>query len=45
VPCIHVDPNLPLCPPHRRITVRGKIYLIEGTLKDLERRVRRDFID
>jgi hypothetical protein len=40
--CVHADPILPECPPGRRVHVRGKLYLIEGTLDDLLARVRRE---
>ena len=42
LPCVHADPVLPKCPPRRRVHVRGKLYLFEGTLDDLLARVRRD---
>ena len=40
IPCLHADPTWPPCPPGRRVYRRGKIYLLEGTLEDLVRRVR-----
>jgi hypothetical protein len=42
IPCIHADPIWPDCPPGRRVHVRGKMYLIDGTLEDVENRVRRE---
>jgi len=42
IPCVHADPILPPCPAGRRVHVRGKIYLMDGTLDDVLRRVRRE---
>ncbi len=42
LPCVHADPRWPKCPPGRRVHLRGKLYLVEGTLDDVLRRVRRD---
>jgi hypothetical protein len=42
IPCVHADPRWPQCPPGRRVYVRGKVYLIQGTLDDLVHRVRRE---
>ncbi|MBN1344169.1 MAG: hypothetical protein JXQ73_15900 [Phycisphaerae bacterium] len=44
IPCVHADPVWPDCPPGRRVYVRGKIYLIEGTLEDVIARVRREIL-
>jgi len=43
IPCIHADPTWPRCPAGRAVHLRGKLYLIEGTLDDLDARWRRDF--
>ncbi len=42
IPCLHADPVAPPCPPGGQAKVRGKLYLLEGTLDDLLARVRRD---
>ncbi len=42
IPCAHADPTAWNCPPGRRAHLRGKLYLMEGTLDDLLARVRRD---
>ena len=42
IPCVHADPRWPPCPPGRRVHVRGKIYLLEGTLDDVIHRVKRE---
>ncbi|MCP4642794.1 MAG: hypothetical protein GY851_20270 [bacterium] len=42
IPCVHADPVLPDCPPGRRVHVRGKLYLMEGTLNDVAARARRE---
>ena len=44
IPCVHADPVLPKCPPRRRVHVRGKIYLMEGTLDDVLARVQREVL-
>ena len=44
IPCIHADPLLPFSEAGRRLYVRGKLYLMEGTLDDLYRRVERDIL-
>ncbi len=44
IPCVHADPQWPSCPPGRRVHVRGKVYLLEGTLEDVLRRVRREIL-
>lgn len=44
IPCVHADPILPVCPPGRRVHIRGKIYLMAGTLDDLLGRVRREIL-
>jgi len=41
IPCLHADPLIPPCPPGDRAMVRGKLYLLEGTLDDLLKRVLR----
>jgi hypothetical protein len=45
IPCVHADPLLPACPPGRRVHIRGKVYLMKGTLNDLANRVRREVLD
>jgi hypothetical protein len=45
IPCFHADPLLPTCPAKERIVVRGRIYLLKGTLDDLLDRYRADFAD
>ncbi|MGQ9730480.1 MAG: hypothetical protein ACUVX8_04330 [Candidatus Zipacnadales bacterium] len=35
IPCVHSDPIWPECPPKGRVRVKGKLYLMEGTLDDL----------
>jgi hypothetical protein len=45
IPCFHADPLLPTCPAKERIAVRGRIYLLKGTLDDLLARYRADFAD
>lgn len=42
IPCVHSDPRAQPVPPGKRFHMRGKVYLMEGTLADLHRRVRRD---
>ena len=42
IPCVHADPIWPNCPAGRRVHVRGKVYLIAGTLDDVLGRVRRE---
>ncbi len=44
IPCVHADPIWPKCPPGRRLHVRGKVYLMAGTLDDLLHRVRREIV-
>jgi hypothetical protein len=43
IPCFHADPVWPQCPPRESVRVRGKVYLIEGTLDDVLRRYKEDF--
>jgi hypothetical protein len=43
IPCVHADPTWPECAPGARVSVHGKVYLIEGTLDDLWSRYCRDF--
>jgi hypothetical protein len=43
-PCIHADPAWPSCPPRKRVHLRGKIYLMEGTLDDVLHRVQREVL-
>ena len=33
----------PRCPPGQTVTIRGKLYLMDGSLKDLRQRYRKDF--
>ena len=33
---------VPVCPPGRRVHLRSKLYVFEGTLKDLLSRIRRE---
>jgi len=42
IPCVHSDPPALDAPPGRRRHIRGKVYLLEGTLDDLLGRVRRE---
>ncbi len=44
IPCVHADPLLPFADAGRRVFVRGKLYLLEGTLDDLYQRVERDVL-
>lgn len=44
IPCVHADPIIPFCEAGRRVYVRGKLYLLRGTLDDLYRRVQRDIL-
>ena len=44
IPCIHADPLLPFGEAGRRVYIRGKLYLMEGTLDDLYQRVERDIL-
>jgi hypothetical protein len=44
IPCIHADPVLPFSDEGRRVYVRGKLYLLEGSLDDLYQRVARDIL-
>ncbi len=44
IPCVHADPVLPECPPGKRVHRRGKLYLFEGTLDDLTKRVNREVL-
>jgi len=44
IPCVHSDPKAYVAPAGLRLHVRGKLYLIEGTLDDLLARVRREVI-
>lgn len=43
IPCVHADPTWPSCGPGERVSVQGKLYLIEGSLDDLWRRFCEDF--
>jgi hypothetical protein len=43
-PGVFLDPVLPSCPPGKRIHVRGKLYLMRGTLEELDARVRREVL-
>ena len=42
IPCVHSDPPAHSVPPGKRFHMRGKVFLMEGTLDDLLRRVRRE---
>jgi hypothetical protein len=44
IPCIHADPVLPFSDAGRRVYVRNKLYLLEGSLDDLYQRVARDIL-
>jgi hypothetical protein len=43
-PGVFLDPVLPSCPPGKRVHVRGKLYLMRGTLEELDARVRREVL-
>ena len=42
IPCVHADPPAYAAPPGKRLHVRGKLYLMEGTLNDVLQRARRE---
>ena len=42
LPCVHADPALLECPSGKVARIRGKLYLMEGSLDDLRRRVNRN---
>ncbi|MDQ1256379.1 MAG: hypothetical protein QG656_975, partial [Candidatus Hydrogenedentes bacterium] len=42
IPCVHADPPAYPVPPKKRLHIRGKVYLMKGTLDDLLARVRRE---
>ena len=44
IPCVHSDPPSYTAPPGKRLHIRGKLYLIEGTLNDLHHRYRRELL-
>jgi len=44
IPCVHADPPAYTAPPGKRLHVRGKLFLMEGTLDDLLRRYRREIL-
>ena len=44
IPCVHGDPPAYSAPPGRRLHIRGKVFLMEGTLDDLLHRVRREIV-
>jgi hypothetical protein len=44
IPCVHADPREVVCPVGRRVVLRGKVFLMNGTLDDLLRRVRREVL-
>lgn len=39
-PCMHSDPQFPDCPPGKRVTLRGKIFFLEGNIKENLRRLK-----
>jgi hypothetical protein len=39
-PCMHSDPQLPDCPPGKRVALRGKIFFLEGGIKENLRRLK-----
>jgi len=39
-PCMHSDPQFPDCPPGKRVTVHGKIFFLEGDMKENYRRLK-----
>jgi hypothetical protein len=43
-PGSHLDPVLPPCPPGKRVHIRGKLYLMSGTLDELDARARREVL-
>ncbi|MEA3226853.1 MAG: hypothetical protein U9Q07_12960, partial [Planctomycetota bacterium] len=43
-PGVHFDPILPPCPPGKRVHIRGKLYLMRGTLEELDARARREVL-
>jgi len=43
IPCIRADPTWPRCLAGRKVPIRGKLYLTDGTLDDLYARWQRDF--
>ncbi len=44
LPCVHTDPMFPRATAGRRVYLRGKVYLMEGTLDDLYKRVQREVL-
>lgn len=43
IPCIHADPQFADCPDGETREIRGRIYFVEGTLRDLLPLFERDF--
>lgn len=43
IPCIHADPKFADCPPGETVEIRGRVYLLEGSLNDLLACFQRDF--
>ena len=44
IPCVHSDPPAYPAPVGKRLHIRGKLYLIRGTLDDLLHRVQREVV-
>ncbi len=42
IPCLHADPIWPECAPGKRVYLRGKLFVMKGTLNDVLQRVRRE---
>ncbi len=43
-PGVHFDPVLPPCPPGKRVHIRGELYLMRGSLDELDARARREVL-
>ncbi len=41
-PCIHSDPQFPDCPPGKRVSVRGRIFFLDGDIEDSYQRLKRE---
>jgi len=43
IPCLHADNRYADCAPGGKVSKRGRVYLIEGTLDNLKKRYEADF--
>ncbi len=41
-PCMHSDPQFPDCPPGKRVTLRGKVFFLEGDIKKQYERLKKE---